>query len=150
DPQTNNLVYVGADCRFTATCTIVSINPVSLVSTSFAALPPSEAEFVDGIYFDPTGNFLFISNRAPAFRMTILNRSGGVVQNVPMTSEPDGIAFHASPDFVVTNNTNGTMTRFDFPSNNFALPPTQTPFASGGFRGDLTEVGPDSCLYVTQ
>jgi hypothetical protein len=150
DPQTNNIVYVKSDCRFTPTCTIVSINPLSLVSSNFAVLPSSEAEFDDGIFFDPSGNFLFLSNRAPVFRMTILDRSGTVVQNVAMTSEPDGIAFHVNPTFVVTNNTDGTMTRFDFPSNNFTLPPTQTVFASGGFRGDLTQVGADSCLYATQ
>ena len=69
DPQTNNLVYVKSDCRFTPTCTIVSINPITLVSSNFAVLPSSEAEFVDGIYFDPSGNFLFISNRAPTFRI---------------------------------------------------------------------------------
>jgi hypothetical protein len=150
DPQTNNIVYVESDCRFTPTCTIVSIDPVSLVSSNFAVLPSSEAEFEDGIFFDPSGNFLFLSNRAPVFRMTILDRSGTVVQNVAMTSEPDGIAFHVNPTFVVTNNTDGTMTRFDFPSNNFTLPPTQTVFASGGFRGDLSQVGADDCLYVTQ
>jgi hypothetical protein len=150
DPQTNNIVYVKSDCRFTPTCTIVSINPATLVSSNFAVLPSSEAVFVDGIYFDPSGNFLFLSNRAPVFRMTVLDRSGTVVQNVAMTSEPDGIAFHVNPSFVVTNDTDGTMTRFDFPSNNFTLPPTQTVFASGGFRGDLTEVGADSCLYLTQ
>jgi len=150
DPQTNNIVYVQSDCRFTLTCTIVSINPVTLVSSNFAVLPSSEAEFVDGVFFDLSGNFLFISNRAPVFRMTILNRNGTVVQNVAMTSEPDGIAFHINPTFVVTNNTDGTMTRFDFPSNDFTLPPTQTAFASGGFRGDLTQVGPDNCLYLSQ
>jgi hypothetical protein len=121
-----------------------------LLSSNFAVLPSSEADFDDGIFFDPSGRFLFLSNRAPVFRMTVLDRSGAVVQNVPMTSEPDGIAFHVSPTFVVTNNTNGTMTRFDFPSNNFTLAPTQTLFASGGFRGDLTQVGADGCLYATQ
>ena len=150
DPQTNNVVYVKSDCRSGTTCTIVSIDPVSLVSSNFAVLPSSESVFLDGIFFDPSGNFLFLSNRAPVFRMTVLARSGTVVQNVPMTSEPDGIAFHVNPTFVITNNTNNTMTRFDFPSNNFTLPPTQTVFASGGFRGDLTQVGADGCLYVTQ
>ncbi len=150
DPQTNNLVYVAADCSFTATCTIVSINPFSLVSSNFAVLPQSEAVFVDGISFDPTGRFLFISNRAPVFRMTILDRSGAVVQNVGMASEPDGLAFHAKPTFVVTNNIDGTMTRFDFPSNDFTLPPTQIAFAGGGVRGDLCQVGADGCLYLTQ
>lgn len=150
DPQTNSLVYAKSDCRFTATCTIVSVDPVSLTSTTLAVLSPSDSEFIDGIFFDPSGNFIFLSNRAPVFRMTVLSRTGAIVQHVAMTSEPDGIAFHTNPTFVVTNNTNGTMTRFDFPSNNFALAPTQSLFASGGFRGDLSQVGPNGCLYVTQ
>ena len=141
---------MASDCNFTATCTIVSINPYTLTSTDFAVLQQSEADYVDGVSFDPTGTFLFISNRDPVFRMTILDRTGAVIQNVPMAGEPDGIAFHSSPTFVVTNNTNGTMTRFDFPSNDFTQPPIQTPFAAGGFRGDLCQVASDGCLYVTQ
>jgi sugar lactone lactonase YvrE len=68
-----------------------------------------------------------------------------------MTSEPDGIAFHAStPKFVVTDNTDGTMTRFDFPADDYTQVPVQSVFASGGFRGDLSQVGADGCLYLTQ
>src|SRR5438034_10027273 len=68
-----------------------------------------------------------------------------------MVSEPDGTAFHASsPRFVVTNNTDGTMTRFDFPADDFTQPPVRSTFASGGFRGDLSQVGADGCLYLTQ
>ncbi len=151
DPQTNRLVYVAADCRFTATCTIVSIDPISTASTNFAVLNSSDAQFVDGIAFEATGNFLFLSNRAPLTRLTILNRSGSIVQHVVVTSEPDGIAFHATtPPFIVTNNTDGTITRFDFPLNNFAATPTQSVLASGGGRSDLSQVGPDNCLYGTQ
>src|SRR5206468_7405580 len=98
-------------------------------------LSAADAQFVDGIFFDTSGNFLFMSNRAPVFRMTILSRSGAIVRHVPMVAEPDGIAFHVNPVFVLTSNTNGTMTRFDFPSNDFTQPPIQTLFASGGFRG---------------
>ncbi|MBI3465375.1 MAG: DUF11 domain-containing protein [Planctomycetes bacterium] len=107
---------------------------------------------VDGIFFDPSGEFLFLSNRDPIDRLTILRRDGSLVQHVPMSEEPDGIAFHAStPRFVVTNNdTGGNMTRFDFPGDDFTRVPTQSVFASGGFRGDLTQVGPDGCLYLTQ
>ncbi len=106
---------------------------------------------MDGIFFDPTGTFLFMSNRSPAFRLTIVNAAGLLVQHAPMASEPDGIAFHAlAPKFVVTNNTNGTITRFDFPADDFTQVPVQSVFASGGFRGDLSQVGPDGCFYVTQ
>jgi Uncharacterized conserved protein len=111
----------------------------------------TQTNFVDGIAWSPDGNYLFLSNRIPSTRLTILDRTGALVQHVPMTDEPDGIAFHASsPKFVVTNNTDGTMTRFDFPLDNFTLAPVQSPFASGGFRGDLGQVGADGCIYLTQ
>ncbi|HEX8091506.1 MAG TPA: HYR domain-containing protein, partial [Blastocatellia bacterium] len=35
-------------------------------------------------------------------------------------------------------------------NDDFTQAPSQSVFASGGFRGDLTQVGPDGCLYVTQ
>jgi uncharacterized repeat protein (TIGR01451 family) len=108
------------------------------------------------------------------FRLTILQRTvvagpdiWTLAQHVPLACEPDGVAFHAAPvQFVVTNNTDncvtpvpdplpdptalGTMTRFDFPANNYALPPTQMVFAAGGFRGDLMQVADDGCIYLTQ
>jgi DNA-binding beta-propeller fold protein YncE len=106
---------------------------------------------VDGIAFDPTGNFLFMANDVPSGRLTIVDRSGGLVQQVNMSVNPDGIAFHAAtPKFVVTNNTNGTMTRFGFPGNDFTMVPVQSVFASGGSYGDLAQVGPDGCLYAAQ
>ena len=106
---------------------------------------------IDGIAWSPDGNFLFVSNRAPSLNLTIIDRNGNLVQNVPMSNEPDGIAFHASaPRFVVTDNTDGTMTRFDFPADDYTQAPVQSVFASGGFRGDLSQVGADGCLYVTQ
>jgi hypothetical protein len=60
------------------------------------------------------------------------------------------VAFHTSPDYVVTNDNSGTISRFDFPGGDFTAAPTQSLMASGGFRGDLSQVGPDACLYVTQ
>jgi hypothetical protein len=108
---------------------------------------------------DAEGEYLFLSNRSPEFRLTILNRSGCLglssdpclTQHIPMISEPDGVAFRAtSPKFVVTNNIDGTMTRFDFPGDDYSSAPSQSVFASGGFRGDLTQVGPDGCIYLTQ
>jgi hypothetical protein len=84
--------------------------------------------------------------------VTIVARNGSLVGNSPTISGiPDGIAFHAvSPRFVVTNNNDGTMTRLDFLGDDYTKAPTVTTFASGGFRGDLTQVGPDGCNYVTQ
>ena len=142
DPQTNNIVYVGT------TGTIQFVDTGFTTSGTFSSA--TSGDFIDGIAFDPTGNFLFVSNRTiPG--LTIIKRNGTLVQNVPMSSTPDGIAFHAvSPKFVVTNNLDGTMTRFDFPADDFTMTPTASVFASGGFRGDLMQVGSDTCLYLTQ
>lgn len=151
DPQTGDIVYVAEDCRFTTTCTLVAVNPDTGMSHIFAELGVKDATFVDGIFFDPTGDFLFLAVRNPENAIGILDRDGGVVQIIPISSEPDGIAFHASdPKFVVTVNTDGTMTRLDFAGNDFTTVPTLSTFASGGFRGDLSQVGADGCLYLTQ
>jgi sugar lactone lactonase YvrE len=142
DPQTGNLVYVEQGG------TIGFVNPGLTTSGTFSAA--TNGHDPDGIFFDPTGNFLFMSDRAPT-GLTIVGHDGSIVQTVGMFSVPDGIAFHSTGDpFVVTNNTDGTMTRFDFPGNDFTKPPTQSVFASSGFRGDLTQVGADGCLYITQ
>ncbi len=143
DPQTGNVVYIGSNgtVRFVS----AAFNAIGVFSTVTAG------NFIDGIVFDPAGNFLLLANRSPLHRLTILRRDGTLVQHVPMSSEPDGVAFHASaPVFVVTNNLNGQLTRFDFPGNDLTQVPTQSVFASGGFRGDLNQVGPDGCLYLTQ
>jgi hypothetical protein len=159
DPTNGHLVYAGQDCRFTTECTLIDLDPSSGSWSVFALLTADDTDLIDGMYFDPSGEYLFLSNRSPQFRLTILNREGClglssdscIAQHVPMTSEPDGVAFHASsPKFVVTNNIDGTMTRFDFPGDDYSAPPAPSVFASGGFRGDLTQVGPDGCIYLTQ
>jgi hypothetical protein len=142
DPLTGNLVYVASTCDLPGTC-IISINPTNGVYSDFGVL--SDYAFVDGLYFSPDGSRLFLSHRAPGYSVTALNRNGTINQVVPLTSEPDGIAFHRS-GLVITNNTDGTMSSVDLA----ATPPTVAQFASGGFRGDLTQVGPDACLYITQ
>src|SRR5581483_7599627 len=156
DPQTNHLVYLNSLCDGSgSTCSLIDIDPSSGSFRIFASLPITEIEFGDGLFFDPSGNFLFLANRSSSagatWRLTILNRLGQVVQDVPMGSEPDGIAFHAvGQQFVLVNDTDGTIRRFDFPNNDFAQAPIQSLFASGGFYGDLAQVGPDGSLYLVQ
>ncbi|NUN96317.1 MAG: hypothetical protein HUU16_09105 [Candidatus Omnitrophica bacterium] len=146
DPLTGELVYVGSSSNL-----IEAVNPALTTSRNFATLNAAEVGFVDGLFFDPTGQFLFLANRSPVFRLTIVDRNGNLVQHVPLPSEPDGIAFRAtSPRFVLTNNLDGTISRIDFPGDDFTQTPTVSLFASGGFRGDLSQVGPDGCLYLTQ
>ena len=153
DPQTCEIVYVGAECPFFGTektCTIYSLDTTDGSVTTYSSLDATDVAGVDGIYFDPTGEFLFMATRAPGLTMTILDRAGDIVQNIPMSAEADGIAFHGTEGFVLTVNTDGTITRFDFPGNDFTQTPIQSAFASGGFRCDLSQVGADGCFYLTQ
>lgn len=148
DPQTGNLVYVGSDG--TLHFVDAALTTTGVFSTVASGDSVTSGNFVDGISFDPPGDFLFLATRAPSFALTILRRDGTLVQDVPMSSEPDGIAFTNAPKFVVTNNLDGTMTRFDFPADDFTRVPIQSVFATGGHRGDLAKVGPDGCLFLTQ
>ncbi|MCX2749715.1 GDSL-type esterase/lipase family protein [Arthrobacter sp. MI7-26] len=146
DPQTHDLVYVGGiSPNYGAIFTAAPGGASHIFSGA------TVGSFIDGIAFDPSGNYLFLSNRSNN-TVTILNRNGSLVQSSPTISGvPDGISFHSTtPPFVVTNNNDGTMTRLDFPNGDFTQTPTLSTFASGGYRGDLTQVGPDGCIYVTQ
>jgi len=144
-PFTNELVYPGNHNG-----PLFAVDPG--FTTSRILSTATVGSFVDGIFFDPTARFLLMATRSGGFRVTIIDASNGnCVQDVPLPSEPDGIAFHAaSPKFVVTNNTDGTMSRLDFPGDDFTQPAAVSLFAGGGFRGDLSQVGPDGCLYLTQ
>jgi hypothetical protein len=140
DPQTGNLVYVGADGM---------IHFVDAALTTQGVFS-TQAVYADGINFDPTGNFLFTSSGGG---LTVLDRFNHLVRAIPLAGGccTDGIAFHEdAPRFVVSNNTDGTVTRYDFPGNDFTQVPTQSLLASGGFRGDLLQVGRDRCAYLTQ
>jgi hypothetical protein len=144
DPQSGNLTFVEIDG------TIGWVNPTLTMSGTISTVTSGIAG-IDQIAYDPTGNFLFLSDTANN-RLIILRRNGSLVQYVRLTkrSIPDGVAFHAKPSFVVTNNNDGTITRFDFPNNDYTQPPTQSVFASGGFRGDNVQVASNGCMYLTQ
>ena len=167
DPLSGDLVYVGAACRLTnplpAACPLYRFNPATGVVTTFASLSGSQFAFVDGIAFEPiaapsySGSHLFITNRTTIHgELDVIDRLGQVVSRTPLVdtattgSDPVGIGFHISPAFVVTNNQDATMTRYDYPGNNYEAPAAPTLFASGGSRGDMIQAGPDGCLYVTQ
>jgi hypothetical protein len=100
DPQTGNLVYVGSDG------TIRFVDAAFTTTGVFSTVTTGGFVDVDAIFFDPSGDFLFLANRT-LLALTIIRRHGTLVQNVAMSSEPDGIAFHSAPKFVVTNNTDG-------------------------------------------
>jgi hypothetical protein len=139
DPQTGHIVYA-------TNSGIAWVAPDGSGSGWFST------GYADGITFDPTGNYLFA---AIGGGVDVINRAGTHVQSIPLTTPAsygaDGVAFHAgTPNFVVSVNNSGDITRFDFPGGDYTQPPTQSVFASGGFRGDLTQVGADGCLYLSQ
>lgn len=157
DPVTRDVIYAAISCKpglvspAPSTCVLYDFDVATGNVRNFATLPTSQIAYVDGMAFDPTGTYLFLTNRFPSFELVVLSRSGAIVRRNPAPADALGIGFHAaSPRFVVTNNQNGTMTRFDFPGDDYSSAPTATEFASGGFRGDLMQAGPDGCLYVTQ
>ena len=161
DPQTNHIVYASKTCvaASTTTCALIDLDTVTTVATNRMVFPVASVAFVNGIYFDPTGAYLFLSNRYPIPRVTVVTRQGVLVQHLDMPldptsallSDPVGIGFNAlSPKFVVTNNIDGSMTRFDFAGDDYTQVPTRSTLADFGFRGDLMQAGPDGCLYVTQ
>ena len=139
DPQTGRFVYSAAN----------GIDYVSADGTQSGTLAPGIAS--DGLVFDPTGNYLFA---AVGGGVDVFTRAGTLVQAITLTggaAGADGMAFHAgSPEFLVANDNSGDITRFDFPGGDYTKAPTQSLLASGGSRGDLTAVGSDGCLYVSQ
>lgn len=149
DPQTQNLVYVGQSGN-----TIRSYNLTTGTATQFLAWPlGGGVDRFGGLVFDPGGSYLFVSDvetspGPPA--LDVFRRNGSLVRTVPISSgaRPSGAVFVDGPTkFVVTGNRDGTMSRFDFPGNNFELPPVQTTLASGGFHASLMSKGRDGCLY---
>jgi hypothetical protein len=148
DPQTGNLVY--ADFSDDA---IDWVSPAFDSSGQFANTTALGGSLEDGIYFDPSGNYLFVAYYNGS--VVVIRRDGSIVQSISdVPHQPDGMAFHAgnalSGPYLMSNNTDGTVTRYDFPGNDYSQTPTLTSFAAGGFRGDMAGVGPDECVYLTQ
>jgi uncharacterized protein (TIGR03437 family) len=156
DPQTNRLVYAPASCAGVASCTLVSVDPATGSSQNLTTFPAGGSlEFVDGITFDPTGKFIIVCGRTGVFPndppfIFVLNRNGTLARQLQADHFPDSATFHLNPLYLVTNNNDGTISRYDFPADDLTQGPTQTLIATGGFRGDLTGVGPDGCYYITE
>jgi hypothetical protein len=86
-----------------------------------------------------------------ANNIILLNSAGGLIQTIPTTNFPDGLAFAttASPPALYSNDNQGTITRYDF-GGGYNSPPTNVQvIASGGSYGDIACTG--ACkFYVTQ
>ena len=150
DPQTGDLVYItGPNCfpGFPGPCNVFTVDPDTGAASLFVSLPG--VQFIDGIAFEPSGSRLFLANfsggtvivvnrDAPAARTGTINRA------IPIPDTPDGIAFHLS-GFLVTTNVDGSIRKVVL-----GPPDAVSTFASGGGRNDLSQVGPDTCLYTTR
>jgi hypothetical protein len=166
-PAPAHLVYAGHGCRAgsTSACMLFVVDPAT--RTVAYSIEVKEADvgvkYIDALYFDPSGEFLFVANRFPEPpRLTILRidysaRKALFVRDVPVHGgggvdvEPIGMGFHAAPPrFIATNNNDGSISRFDFPRDDYTQAPTESLLAAEGYRGDLMQAGPDGCLYVTQ
>jgi hypothetical protein len=157
DPQSENIVYPGTGCgNGSSGCTIVTYNPATGASQTLGTFSlPVPFEDVDGLSMDPTGNFIIVAGRTGTFPhdtpyLALLSRNASMIQQLPATHFPDGMAFHTNPFYMVANNNDGSITRYDFPQDDMTQLPVVSVIASGGFRGDLTGVGPDGCFYATQ
>lgn len=156
DPRTGRLVYPAATCAASTTCKLLSLDPLTADTQTLATFTSSvNFETVDGIVFDPTGAYIVVAGRTGVFPMdppflTVLTRTGTLVRALAADHYPDGVAFHKNPFYLVANNNDGTINRYDFPADDLRQPPVVTEIATGGFRGDLTAVGPDGCFYVSQ
>jgi hypothetical protein len=105
----------------------------------------------DGIVFGPDGT-LYVEDEGELIATAGPSSADpGVSTNVGFVSEADGIAVAETtnpnePPFLAVNTNDGSVTKVSFGSDS----PTYTPMVTDGTRGDLTAVGPDSCLYATQ
>ena len=70
DPVSNHIVYADKNCVSTVKapnkCSLLDLDTVSGVVTTRATFPITSVAFVNGIYFDPTGAYMFLSNRFAA------------------------------------------------------------------------------------
>eukprot|EP01084_Bolivina_argentea_P318017 551431_1 len=114
-------------------------------ATNIATLFSSHGYFVDAIAWNHQRTILWHAGRSPNFRLIGVDISGTVIHSLPLTSEPDGIAYHVCSSSIFINNLDGTITRIYESDLN-----TNILFASGGFRGDLSATGKDGCWYITQ
>jgi hypothetical protein len=105
----------------------------------------------DGIVFGPDGT-LYTEDEGSIISMTgTASPNPGTATTVGYVAGADGLAVAETTNpnerpFLAVNSNDGSITKVDLATN----PVAYTTMVSGGTRGDLTAVGPDSCLYATQ
>ena len=100
DPLTGNLYYVGASSE---------IRVVNAALASIGGVFASIGGFTAGIFWNPDGSLLYTTDRSND-TLDIFDRAGLLVDSIALGHDPDGVAF-ATAGFVLTNNTDGTISR---------------------------------------
>lgn len=110
----------------------------------------SRSDDMDAIVLDPTGQYLFLALDGVS-KIRVLTASGVFQRDINTAQpNPDGLCFHDCDEpYLVSNNNNGTINRFDFPNGYASGTVNQTVMASGGFRGDFVAVH-GGYMYATQ
>jgi len=103
--------------------------------------------FVDDLAVANTGEiFLAVLGTS---HIQVISDTGAVINDFAIAHPADGIAFGNGAAY--GNNTDGTITRYDFAGPGYTGAVTETVIASGsGAYGDLASVGPDGFFYVSQ
>lgn len=118
-------------------------------STNVDTLAYSSPGLIDDIETSLTGLIALAGQGLN--NIILLNSSGAVIQTIPTTNYPDGLAFATttSPPSLYSNDNQGTITRYDFGSGYSAAPTNVQVIASGGSYGDIACTGPCK-FYTTQ
>jgi hypothetical protein len=112
---------------------------------------------IDDIKAGPGGE-IALAGHSGAGSIIIISNTGSVINSflaLP-NHHPDGMAFGdgISANSIFSNNNDGSITRYTFPSPGYTGTPSMIDIASnagGPFAyGDLAAVGPDCAFYVTQ
>jgi len=139
-----NVVYAAGN-TFPTSNEIHIYNPVSSVDS----LVFTAGGLIDDIETSLTGLIALAGQTQN--NIILLNSSGALIQTIPTTNFPDGLAFAttASPPALYSNDNMGTITRYDFGGGYNAAPTNVQVIASGGSYGDISCTGPCK-FYVTQ
>lgn len=138
-PTNNDIVYVGLSPSFE-----ILRAPVGGVSSVFVDSRVHLGGLVDEIVFDSSG-LLYMAMKTGSFRVVVANPDGTWNRSIAIASEPNGLAYHETGNFLLVMHKDGTITKIDLGAGD-----AQSSFASGGSAHRLSTVGADGCLYNTQ
>ena len=98
DPQTGDVFYVSSSSN------IIRLDPTTGTSSPFATV----GGFIDGIFWNDDGSFLYIAQRASSpICVWEIDRTGTITRQIGIGHEPDGIAFHIASGDIFVNTTDG-------------------------------------------